>query len=99
MGEARKEALRVDLDSQVKLEFHGVAITSDAGLVAHRELDDALGLTATADDMFRDSRHGKNTQHELAGFPTRNSLRTRAMCVESFPGTAYAFCMGEAYPS
>jgi len=23
MGEARKEALRVDFDSQIKLEFHG----------------------------------------------------------------------------
>ena len=63
MGEARREALRVDFDSQIKLEFHGAAITSDAGLVAYRELDEALGLTATADDMFRDPRHGKNTQH------------------------------------
>ena len=24
MGEARKEALRVDFDSQIKLEFHGL---------------------------------------------------------------------------
>ena len=31
MGEARKEALRVDFDSQIKLEFHGAAITSVAG--------------------------------------------------------------------
>ena len=67
MGEARKEALRVGFDSQIKLEFHGAAITSDAGLVAYRELDEALGLTATADDMFRDPRHGKNTQRELVG--------------------------------
>jgi hypothetical protein len=65
MGEARREALRVDFDSQIKLEFHGTAITSDAGLVAYRELDEALGLTATADDMFRDHRRGKNTQHEV----------------------------------
>ena len=61
MGEARKEALRVDFDSQIKLEFHGAAITSDAGLVAYRELDEALGVTRMADDMFRDPRHGKNT--------------------------------------
>ncbi len=38
MGEAREEALRVGCDSQIKLEFHGAAITSDAGLVAYREL-------------------------------------------------------------
>jgi len=67
MGEARKEALRVDFDSQIKLEFHGAAVTSDAGLVAYRELDEALGVTRMADDMFRDPRHGKNTQHELMG--------------------------------
>ena len=48
MGEARKEALRVDFDSQIKLEFHGAAVTSDAGLVAYRELDEALGVTRMA---------------------------------------------------
>ena len=73
MGEARREALRVDFDSQIKLEFHGAAITSDAGLVAYRELDEVLGLTATADDMFRDPRHGKNTQHELTGLLRKTS--------------------------
>ena len=67
MGEARKEALRVDFDSLIKLEFHGAAVTSDAGLVAYRELDEALGVTRMADDMFRDPRRGKNTQHELMG--------------------------------
>jgi hypothetical protein len=49
MGEARKEALRVGFDSQIKLEFHGAAITSDAELVAYRELDETLGLTAMVD--------------------------------------------------
>ena len=48
MGEARKEALRVGFDSQIKLEFHGAAVTSDAGLVAYRELDEALGVTRMA---------------------------------------------------
>ena len=67
MGEARKEALRIDFDSQIKLEFHGASVTSDAGLVAYRELDEALGVTRMADDMFRDPRRGKNTQHELMG--------------------------------
>ena len=41
-----------------------------------RELDEALGLTATAGDMFRDPRHGKNTQHELGGLP-RQSVYSR----------------------
>src|SRR5512136_1912509 len=65
MGEARKEALRVGFDSQIKLAFHGASVTSDAGLVAYRELDEARGLTALADELSRDPRRGMNTQHEL----------------------------------
>jgi hypothetical protein len=60
MAEARKEALRVDFDSQIKLEFHGATVTNDAGWVAYRELDEAMRLTAMPDDMFRDPRRGKN---------------------------------------
>ena len=32
MGEARKDALKLDLDRRLKLEFHGTKVTSDAGL-------------------------------------------------------------------
>jgi hypothetical protein len=41
-------------------------ITSDSGLLAYRELDDALGLTDTAITKLLDGRHGKNARHKLS---------------------------------
>ena len=66
-GEADKGALRLDLDRRLPLQFRGSAITSDAGLLAYRELDDTLGLTDTGADMLADTRTGKNGRHRLAG--------------------------------
>ena len=65
VGEAKKRALRVDFDRRLKLEFHGAQITSDAGLLAYRELDDALGLTQMADDLLDDPRNGHNVLHTM----------------------------------
>jgi hypothetical protein len=62
-----KEPLRVAFDRRLKLEFHGARITSDAGLLAYRELDDALGLTATAASVLAEGRRGKNIRHRLLG--------------------------------
>ncbi len=65
MGEPCKDALRVNFDRKLKLEFHGVKVTSDAGLLAYRELDDVFGLTDMVAYELRDNRTGKNTQHSV----------------------------------
>ena len=66
-GESKKLSLRVNFDRRLKLEFHGSKITTDAGLLAYRELDDALELTDAAGDVFADSRTGKNGWHGMRG--------------------------------
>jgi len=65
MGDANNDDLRVSFDSRLKLKFLGSQITTDAGLLAYRELDEALGLTEMADDLLGDSRFGSNKQHRL----------------------------------
>src|SRR5262249_18272452 len=76
MGDSQKDALRVDFDHHIKLEFLGSTVTSDAGLLAYRELDDALGLTRAAASGLQDTRTGQNTQHTLTAL-LRQSIYSR----------------------
>ena len=64
-------SLRLDFDRRLKLEFHGSRITSDAGLLAYRELDDAFGLT----NIAADSRTAKNRRHGLVGLMRQSIYR------------------------
>ena len=56
MGESKKDALRVNFNKKLKLEFHGVKVTSDAGLLAYREIDDVFGLTDMVACEMTDNR-------------------------------------------
>ena len=62
-GESNGEALKLDFDRRLMLQFRGSVVTSDAGLLAYRELDDALGLSVMAGEVLADARTGKNGRH------------------------------------
>ena len=65
MGDRRKQALRVQFDGKLKLQFHGTKITTDAGLLAFRDLDEAFLLTEKGSTLLSDCQRGKNTQHAM----------------------------------
>jgi hypothetical protein len=66
-GESKDGVLKLDFERRLMVQFCGSVVTSDAGLLAYRELDDALGLTAMASETLADARTGKNGRHALAG--------------------------------
>ena len=65
MGDGEKASLRLQFNPKVRLAFHGATITTDAGLLAFREFDDALSLTEIAEDYLQESRTGRNILHHL----------------------------------
>src|SRR4051794_34833265 len=76
MGDSQNDTVRVEFDRKIKLEFHGSTVTSDAGLLAYREMDDALRLTTSAASGLLDTRTAQNTQHSLLAL-LRQSLYSR----------------------
>jgi hypothetical protein len=76
MGDVQKGDLRVDFDRRVKLTFLGSKVTTDAGLLAYRELDEVFALTEMAEGSICDSRVGSNKQHQLVPL-LRQSIYSR----------------------
>ncbi len=60
----------------MKVAFQGSRITSDAGLILVRELDERLGLEQIITEHLSDSRQGLNTQFTLADL-LRQSVYSR----------------------
>ena len=87
MGESSRDALRVVFDTSLKLEFHGSKVTSDAGLLPYRELDEALDLTAKAGGHLHDWRIGQSTQHTMTALLRRSIFSRLAGYEDTNPGT------------
>ena len=68
--------MKVGFDGGKKFEFHGAKVTSDGGLLAYRDLNNALGLFESVSATFHDNRTGRNIQHAM---PTllRQSIYSR----------------------
>jgi len=75
-GESKNTGLKLFFDRRLRLEFRGAKITTDAGLLVVRELDEMMGLTEMAADLIEDKRTGKNIQHQIPGL-LRQSVYAR----------------------
>ncbi|MHC4070677.1 MAG: transposase [Planctomycetota bacterium] len=94
MDEVRKDALRLDFNRKLKLEFHGTKVISDGGLLTYREFDDALGLTSTVDSQLRDIQTGRNTQHYLAALLRHSRYVMFRMAEVVVPQTLFREILG-----
>ncbi len=72
MGEEENEPFQFTFNGFLKVTFQGSRVTSDAGLILVRELDERLGL-ATRMAPSRSSRTGSNTA-------TRTRVSSRSSC-------------------
>jgi hypothetical protein len=62
MGDAKSDPVRLSFNPQLRVEFRGATVTSDAGLLLPRELDERLGLSALIEQHRTDPRTGHNRQ-------------------------------------
>ena len=76
MKRTKGERLNIRFNRKIKLEFHGARLTSDGGLLAYRELDDALGLFESVSAVMNDRRTGRNIQHDMTNL-LRQSVYSR----------------------
>jgi len=65
MGDAQSGPVRLSFNPQLRVEFRGATVTSDAELLLPRELDERLGLSALIERHFTDPRTGRNCQFPL----------------------------------
>src|SRR5437016_5606556 len=65
VGDAEAGPIRLSFNPQLRVEFCGATVTSDAGLLLPRELDERLGLSGLIERHLSDPRTGHNRQFPL----------------------------------
>jgi len=65
VGDATSGPIRLSFNPQLRVEFRGATVTSDAGLLLPRALDERLGLDALIERYLTDPRTGHNWQFPL----------------------------------
>ena len=76
MGALQHKPFQFAFNGFLKVAFQGSRVTSDAGLILVRELDERLGLETLISEHLSDSRHGLNTQFSLTDL-LRQSVYSR----------------------
>jgi hypothetical protein len=76
VGDAESGPVRLSFNPQLRVEFRGATVTSEAGLLLPRELDERLGLSALIERHLSDPRTGRNFQFPLADL-VRQSIYSR----------------------
>jgi hypothetical protein len=76
VGDAESSPIRLSFNPQLRVEFRGATVTSDAGLLLPRELDERLGFSALIECHLGDPRTGRNCQFPLADL-FRQSIYSR----------------------
>src|SRR5262249_48184413 len=76
VGDAASAPIRLSFNPQLRIEFRGATVTSDAGLLLPRESDERLGLSALIEHHLSDPRTGRNSQFPLCDL-FRQSIYSR----------------------
>ena len=101
MGDATAGLVRLSFNPQLRVEFHGATVTSDAGRLLPRELDERLGLSALIERHLTDppakilrgylavdQRSGITTPEDLGAGRRICATKDGATFLRSFPPLA-----------
>jgi hypothetical protein len=64
-GEAENGAIRLEFNRSVQIDFKGAKITSNAGVLMLREVDERFDIIGPMEDDFNDSRSPRHTRHNI----------------------------------